>query len=136
MAVPVPYMRGTTDKSTQPPAMTAVGLLIKIFVEKQKDNWMKTAAEQIVKDLPTWDEEHKTIDFYYWYYAALALFQYDAPNGSAWKRFNESMKKALVPFQAGQKKGCADGSWDPAVDKWGYSGGRVYATAINVLTLE
>ena len=35
-----------------------------------------------------------------------------------------------------QASPCEDGSWDPAVDKWGSIGGRVYATAINVLTLE
>jgi hypothetical protein len=130
-------MPGINDKWQGHPAMTAVGLLIKIFVDKkQGDPWMKVAAAQIVRDLPNWDEQHKTIDFYYWYYAALALFQYDAPNGASWKAFNESMKKALVLFQANQKAGCRDGSWDPAVDKWGYVGGRVYATAINVLTLE
>jgi hypothetical protein len=28
-----------------------------------------------------------------------------------------------------------DGSWDP-IGRWGYEGGRVYATAINVLTLK
>jgi len=129
-------LQGINDKWQNHPAMTAVGLLIKIFVDKKGDPWMKVAANEIVKDLPVWDEKQKTIDFYYWYYAALALFQYDAPSGSAWKAFNESMKKALVPYQGGQRSGCQDGSWDPAVDKWGSIGGRVYATAINVLTLE
>ena len=129
-------LEGINDKWKTHPAMTAVGLLTKIFVDKKGDPWMKVAANEIVKDLPTWNEQEKTIDFYYWYYAALALFQYDAPSGSAWKAFNDSMKKALVPYQGGQKMGCMDGSWDPAVDKWGSIGGRVYATAINVLTLE
>lgn len=133
------------DKWAGHPAMTAVGLLSKIFVEKRSgDPWMKTAAGLIVKDLPVWDTEHKTIDFYYWYYAALALFQFDAPNGPHWKAFNESMKKALIPFQKGFRESrdktlkakCDDGSWDSEVDKWGSIGGRVYATAINVLTLE
>jgi hypothetical protein len=34
------------------------------------------------------------------------------------------------------KEKCAQGSWDPAVEVWARDGGRVYATAINVLTLE
>jgi len=46
------------------------------------------------------------------------------------------MKEALVPYQEGEKAGCVRGSWNPAVDKWGSVGGRIYATAINVLTLE
>src|SRR3989454_12351648 len=99
-------MPGINDKWQCHPAMTAVGLLIKIFVTKnQRDPWMKVASQAIVRDLPTWDPQKKAIDFYYWYYAALALFQYDAPNGPAWKSFNESMKKALVPFQKGYPQG-------------------------------
>jgi hypothetical protein len=46
------------------------------------------------------------------------------------------MKKALIPNQARPEAGCAHGSWDPSVDRWGMVGGRVYATALNVLTLE
>ncbi len=95
---------------------------------------MGAAAATILKDLPAWDAGRRTIDFYYWYYASLALWQHDGPEGPAWKAFNESMKTALVPFQ--ERDGCRTGSWDPAVDRWGSVGGRVYATAINVLTLE
>ena len=95
---------------------------------------MRTAAAVLAKDPPVWDAEGKTIDFYYWYYASLALGQYDAPAGVAWTTFDKAMLRALVPSQ--EIDGCRVGSWDPAVDRWGSVGGRVYATAINVLTLE
>ena len=132
---------GVNDKWQSHPAMTAVGLLTKIFVDKKEgDPWLKVAANAIVRDPPVFDPAKFTVDYYYWYYAALALFQFDAPNGPAWKAFNEPMKKAIVPSQHGynqtQRKDCADGSWDPKVDKWGSEAGRVYTTAINVLTLE
>jgi len=131
---------GVNEKWRPHPAMTAVGLLIKIYVTKTKDAWMKVAANTIIKDTPVYDVNNKTVDYYYWYYAALALFQYDAPNGPAWKTFNQHMKSALVPYQVGYRKMdqkvCANGSWNSEVDKWGSIGGRVYATAINVLTLE
>ena len=41
------------------------------------------------------------------------------------------------PLRAAAKAqdGCAHGSWDP-IDRWGFEGGRVYATAINTLSLE
>ncbi len=130
------YIVGINDRWEGHPAMTAVGLLARIYIHQKKNTWMKVAAREILRDLPVWDTARKTIDFYYWYYAALALFQYDAPDGPAWKAFNESMKNSLVPFQEGEKFGCRQGSWDPSVDKWGSVGGRVYATAINVLTLE
>ncbi len=130
-------VQGVNDAFQSHPVMTAVGLLSRIFIEKrQGDPWMKAAAQMIVRDLPAWDEKHRTIDSYYWYYAALALFQYDAPDGAAWKAFNASMEKALVPSQRTDSAGCRRGSWDPEVDKWGHAGGRVYTTAINVLTLE
>ena len=67
---------------------------------------------------------------------ALALYQLDGPDGRHWRSWNEALKRALVPTQSRRADGCADGSWDPAVDRWGFAGGRVYATAINVLTLE
>ena len=43
------------------------------------------------------------------------------------------MVAAAVKTQ--KRDGNAKGSWDP-VDAWGEDGGRVYATAINTLTLE
>ena len=44
------------------------------------------------------------------------------------------MKEALCQNQ--EMKGCQDGSWDPAQDTWGDSGGRVYTTAMGALCLE
>ena len=42
---------------------------------------------------------------------------------------------AVTMNEIATEAGCANGSWDP-VDRWGFEGGRVYATAINALTLE
>lgn len=39
------------------------------------------------------------------YHATYSLFQYEGPDGRLWKRQNESIKDALVPYQQ------ADGSW-------------------------
>jgi hypothetical protein len=44
------------------------------------------------------------------------------------------MKKAITSKQ--ETAGCANGSWDPSADRWGFEGGRVYGAAINALTLE
>ena len=47
----------------------------------------------------------------------------------------EGLTKALLGSQV--KSGAAEaGSWDPEADRWGWAGGRVYATAMNVRTLE
>ncbi len=53
--------------------------------------------------------------------------------GDYWTHWNDKMKTALLEHQ--KRGGCLDGSWDN-VDPWGKSGGRIYATAINVLSLE
>jgi hypothetical protein len=74
--------------------------------------------------------------YVYWYYGTLAVFQMDGPEGALWKRWNEALKSALVTNQRTARHGCLNGSWDPSEDRWGMEGGRVYATAINSLSLE
>ncbi|HTF57580.1 MAG TPA: hypothetical protein VK661_10135 [Planctomycetota bacterium] len=115
-------------------SMTAVGVLCRIFMSKDKKEPALAGVNLLVKDLPAWKPD--SIDYYYWYYASLALFQYDGPNGPNWKRWNEAMKDALVPNQKTAKDGCANGSWTSENERWGAEGGRVYAVAINALTLE
>jgi hypothetical protein len=113
-------------------------MMSRIFMDKnQGDPRLSGGAARLVKDLPVWNgsRDELKVDFYYWYYASLALFQYDGPEGPTWKAWNEPMKNALVTNQKTKKDGCGSGSWDP-IDRWGFEGGRVYATAINVLTLE
>ena len=115
-------------------ALTAIGIMARIFMEKNRsDPRLKGGADMLVKDVPVWDAAK--IDFYYWYYSSLALFQLDGPNGPYWKAWNENMKNSLVPNQKTGKDGCLNGSWDP-IDRWGFEGGRVYSTAINTLDLE
>ncbi len=128
------YEPGKNEKWDDHAALSAVSVMCRIFVNKNKREPALTAVTLLTSDVPEW-KEHK-IDFYYWYYASLALFQYDGPDGGSWKKWNEPMKTALVTHQRTGKDGCTNGSWDPEVDRWGHAGGRVYATAINALTLE
>jgi hypothetical protein len=98
-------------------------------------------AEMISKNSPRWDPaanwEQPPQNFYYWYYGTLGMFQ---TGGDQWKKWNEDLKKALLP---NQRKGGpmdksvqdVDGSWDP-VTAFDCSGGRVYSTAMATLSLE
>ena len=72
---------------------------------------------------PAWVSSR--IDMYYFHFGTLALCQ---EGGSTAKKWNAALQKALVPAQRG------DGSW-PARGVWGADGGRIYATAIAVLSL-
>ncbi len=128
------FVPGKNEQFSDHPSMSAVAVLSRIFIQKSQKEPALTAAHLLVSDLPAWKSGE--VDFYYWYYASLALFQYDGPKGAFWSKWNDSMKNALVPHQKLAKDGCENGSWNPGEDRWGFEGGRVYAAAINCLTLE
>jgi len=126
------FVPGKNESFDDHPAMSAVAVMSRIFMQKRKGDPALGAVNMLVSDLPEW--KANKVDFYYWYYTSLALFQYDGPEGPMWRKWNEPMKNALVPHQ--HTNGCKNGSWDPDADRWGMEGGRVYAVAINALTLE
>src|SRR5215831_10739106 len=128
------YVPGKNEQFDHHASMTAVAVMSRIFMQKRKSEPALGGVNLLVSDLPEW--KTNKIDFYYWYYSSLALFQYDGPEGPMWKKWNEPMKNALVPNQKTAKDGCKNGSWDPDNERWGAEGGRVYAVAINALTLE
>jgi hypothetical protein len=127
------YVPGKNEQFSDHPSMSAVAVMSRIFIQKKREPALG-AVNFLVSDLPAWKPGQT--DFYYWYYASLALFQYDGPKGPFWAKWNEPMKNAIVPNQKTAAAGCENGSWDPAADRWGFEGGRVYAAAINCLTLE
>jgi hypothetical protein len=128
------YVPGKNEMWDDHPALSAVSVMSRIFIQKDKREPALTAVTLLASDLPAWRQNK--VDFYYWYYASLALFQYDGPEGPMWKKWNEPMVNAIVPHQKGKADACRLGSWDPQDDRWGFEGGRVYAAAINALTLE
>jgi len=113
-------------------AMTAVALLCRFFMQQdpKEEEIMRKHAELLKRTPPEWDPEGFGCDMYYWYYGTYAMFQM---GGDAWKKWNLSMKPAVLESQ--RHDGSSKGSWDP-VGPWGYSGGRVYSTALMVLCLE
>jgi hypothetical protein len=69
--------------------------------------------------------------YYLWYNCTMAMFQV---GGDPWKRWNRALRDPLIALQV-QGEGCDRGSWPPS-DPWGIKGGRIYSTALAVLTLE
>jgi hypothetical protein len=128
------FVPGKNDSYVHHESMTAVGVLCRIFMRKDKRDPALGGVALLVADLPVTKTDWT--DYYYWYYGSLALFQYDGPNGPHWKKWEAAMRDALVPHQKTGKDGCANGSWSSDDERWGFEGGRVYATAINALTLE
>ncbi|QDU56199.1 prenyltransferase/squalene oxidase repeat-containing protein [Aeoliella mucimassa] len=75
-------------------------------------------------------------NYYYWYYAGLALHHAQHDGNAArltWNRWNERMKHQLLTAQV--IEGSDQGSWNPNT-VWGGYGGRVYTTAMAAMCLE
>ncbi|HYF47777.1 MAG TPA: prenyltransferase/squalene oxidase repeat-containing protein [Planctomycetota bacterium] len=109
----------------------AIGNLCRQFLGWKKED-LQSSVELFMKDggVPSWGANGESVDLYYWYYGTLCVFQ---QGGDLWKRWNESMKKALVENQC--KNGDDAGSWDPKgafASEWG----RVGQTALGALCLE
>jgi len=115
--------------------MTAVGTVCRQFMGVQRsDAMMQKQADRLLETLPSWEAKNhpkrSAQNPYYWYYGTLAMFQM---GGAHWRAWNGALKKTLLPNQ--RKGGDEDGSWDCEMG-WGPTGGRVYTTAINALSLE
>ncbi len=110
------------------PTMTAEALLCRYFLEIDSEPQLITEASRYLLDqkLPGQGE----VNFYYWYYATLALFHV---GGAEWDTWNRQLTRTLTASQ--NQSGAAAGSWDP-VGLWCGYGGRVYSTAMGALCLE
>lgn len=118
-------------------AMTAVALLCRLFADPAlqrpgAQQAVERAAQVVCALPPVWDDARPgRRDYYFWYYATTALFQL---GGARWEAWSATLQEAVVARQ--RTDGHAAGSWDPQHDPWGGIGGRVYATALQALTLE
>ena len=99
------YVPGLNEQFDHHESLTAIAVMSRIFVEKKKgDRKISGGCDLLIKDLPDWDGNK--IDFYYWYYASLALFQFDGPKGPKWRAWNKPMKDSLVKNQNVGSSGC------------------------------
>ncbi len=112
-------------------ALTGVALFCRFFLgqDPAKSEIMERQADLILSKPPQ-NLRDGSIDHYYWYYATYALYQM---GGRHWREWQKALTPALVKTQ--RMDGNFKGSWDPN-GAWGEDGGRVYSTAILVLTLE
>jgi hypothetical protein len=85
------------------------------------------AAEFLIKN----ESDRGKTNFYYWYYATLALYQH---GGEPWTRWNAKIRDKIVGLQA--ISGHQTGSWEPDSSLYGSKGGRIYCTTLAALSLE
>lgn len=138
MQVKVPKIN---DEFSNHPSMAAAGLFVRLLGSERNEPWkasayldalaLSGAVDLILADLPAWDPNNLGNDFYYWHHGTLAL---GLVGGKSLKTWQEALVKCLVQGQRKSPEGCVNGSWD-GLDRWSFAGGRVYATAINVVSL-
>ena len=126
---------GTNFASTE--AMTAVAMTSRVFsgVERN-DSKLRGGADLLSASLPTWGngpDGKNQIDFYYWYYGTLAMYQM---GGDHWKKWNAAMQPYLLSKQLKGNPRELGGSWDPQGYNPMKAGGRVLSTSLSVLSLE
>ncbi|MDA8743264.1 squalene--hopene cyclase [Rubripirellula amarantea] len=113
------YRRGEAPSRT----MTAEALATRLLIgEKVPAMEIREAENYLLAQLPGVGQDN----YYYWYYATLALHQLQ---DDAWRKWNTALKDRLLSTQR------PDGSW-PDTTVWGGYGGTVYTTAMATLCLE
>jgi hypothetical protein len=105
------------------PTMTAEALATRLLLGQKVPAAEIAEAEQyLLQHLPGQGQDN----YYYWYYATLALHQLQ---DNAWTRWNQALKQRLLATQQ------PDGSWSSDT-LWGGYGGTVYTTSMAALCLE
>jgi hypothetical protein len=128
------FSREGREGAERHPTLEALTTMAFIFMKKSTSERNLQPMKLVIAALPEW--KPNKIDFTYWHYGSVTTFQVDGPEGPMWTKWQGPLTDALLPHQKTKNDGCANGSWDPEEDRWGSPGGRVYAVAINALTLE
>jgi hypothetical protein len=120
--------------------MTAVGLLMRLYTGWNRDHPdLRRGAAYLQQRLPALGSADEDLlelsrDTYYWYYATQVMFHM---GGEYWSAWQQRLHPLLINSQL--REGPLVGSWDPLKplpDRWAGQGGRLYVTAMNLLSLE
>ena len=103
--------------------MTAEALATRLLIGQRVPEAEVAEAERFLLQQPPGVGQD---NYYYWYYATLALHQLQ---DDAWKQWNDSLQRRLLATQR------SDGSWSSDT-MWGGYGGTVYTTSMATLCLE
>jgi hypothetical protein len=113
-------------------AMTGIALSCRFALghTMEQQPVMRKHADLLLRNLPLWEPKSFGCDMYYWYYGTLAMSRAE---GNHWEAWQKALLEAVTGSQS--QRDHEKGSWDP-VGPWGYSGGRIYSTAMMTLCLQ
>lgn len=123
------YMPTQEPKPTV--TLTAAGMLTRQYLLTPKDDpQLVEGVKYLMQNLPP--ESGTTLgSIYYYYYGTQVLHHMEGPEFDLW---NHRMREHLIRTQ--QKEGHKTGSWDVVGAPYGPRGGRMYTTAMALMTLE
>ena len=114
------------------PTLSAFGALARMLIEG-KPSASTAAADKLLRaDLPS--SEPFARDYAYWYAATMYLSHRTRGRGTDWSKWVGALNRQEFLIQE-MKDDCSLGSW-PGKERWIPMGGRIYAVAMNALTLE
>jgi len=128
-----PYRFDPSGRTTGgTPRMTAVSLVARLFMGHRysapdcagQAKWLTRGGRHL-------QVAARGADYYYIYYVSMAMFQM---GGRYWQEWNRAFNKPLIARQV--RTGPNKGSWAVEGSAYGRHGGRVYTTAMGLLSLE
>jgi len=122
-----------TPEKAQPAklSLSAAGLLTRQYLGWPKDNPdLLAGCRYLAGNLPP-ESGNQLGQIYYYHYATQVLHHMEGPDFDLW---NHRMREHLLRTQ--EKEGHRAGSWSPEGTDWGSRGGRIYSTAMALLTLQ
>lgn len=126
------YRRETLLRQATPvtAAVSAEGLLARQYLGwPQDDPRIAAGLSTLMKERPLDFDGEK--DVYAWYYITQVAHHAQGP---AWRSWNARLRAELPAQQV--PSGKEKGSWDPALDRWGPIGGRLFVTCFCTWMLE
>jgi len=123
--------KATGDAFTHHETLSAFGSLVRLQIEGKPSSTYAAADKLIEKDLPNADPNRR--DYCYWYFGTVYSAYHERRAGTLWNQWTQALLREDLSLQEPADT-CTLGSF-PNTDRWSPSGGRIYGTAINALTL-
>lgn len=121
------YEPGTDAKLS----LSAAGLLTRQYLGWEKDTSdLVTGCAYLMENKPP-TSSSALGNIYFYYYATQVLHHMEGTDFDLW---NHLVREHVLRAQ--EKEGINEGSWSPTGVDWGEKGGRMYATALALLTLQ
>jgi hypothetical protein len=127
-------VQGADDQYVYHPAtLSAIGMLVRLDTgTKADDGLLHLQAQRVLADQPQVSEDGLSVDYYYWHHGVAALRRLAPAGAQPWEN---SAVAHLLELQDKGTSDCTKGAW-VVRDRWAHSGGALYSTALNTLTLE